>query len=293
MEFRRITLADRAEFERCISASGTLAYDASFTSMFIWQRAYNVGYCLENGFIFRRGEDGRYRFPIGGGDVFAALAKIERDAKERGAALQFNGLTKEQCEIVAQAFPAREFEFIERPDFADYIYNASDLIFLKGKRYHSKRNFINRFKRENDGRYEITPITKDDIDSVWEYNKAWCERNGCVHDQALLGEFCAIKIALSNFFELGLVGRLLNLDGRIIAYTFASRIGENAVDVHVEKAEDGIAGAYQVINNALASAPEFEGVRYINREEDMGKEGLRKAKQSYCPEILLMRYNAR
>jgi len=293
LNFRDIELSDRADFEKCTVSSGTMACDASFTNMFIWRKAYKVGYCLKDGFIFRRSESGKYRFPIGGGDICAALKEVKRDSEERGGELKFDALTETQCRILSEAFPERKFSFAKKPDYADYIYNASDLISLSGKKYHAKRNFINRFKQVNDGRYRLSAIAQEDLDEVWVYNKEWCEKNGCLHNLTLLGETCAVRIAFANYNELGLVGRVLKLDGKIIAYSFATRINGETIDVHVEKAEYEIPGAYPIINNALASAEEFEEIRYINREEDMGIEGLRKAKESYHPEILLMRYNAR
>ena len=290
MQFREIELSDRAQVEKCAEAAGCMSCDASFVNMFIYKGLYPSKYCIADGFVFRRepGPEGaEYSFPLGGGDIEAALAAVVADA---GGRPSFTGLTEEQRGVLAECLPAMKYDFAEQRGIADYIYSARDLIDLSGKKYHAKRNFINRFELDYGSRCELVPIGSSNFDEVWKFNKAWCEREGCPHEGgSIVGEACAIRAALAHYIELGLMGLVLRLDGRIIAYTIGSRLLSNVADVHIEKADDEIPGAYPMINHSFVSQT-LSGFEYINREEDMDVPGLRRAKESYHPAILLMRY---
>ena len=295
MDFKKVTLDDLPEIQNCVFAGECRACDFSAVNLFIWQCIYKNEICIEDGFLFRRSlsEKGvpKYTFPIGNGNVGRALDKISADAANFSAPLCFSGLTDSQTEILSAHFENRAFNFTPRRDRADYIYSAEKLATLSGKKYHSKRNFINRFNQNYGSRAEIAPITPADIPEVSEYSRIWCEANGCRHGNGLEEEACAISTALKNWKDLNLTGALLRLDGRVCAFNFASPLTADTADVHVEKADDSIEGAYAVINNALAKMllPNYV---YINREEDLGLPGLRQAKESYRPEILLMRTDA-
>ncbi|MBR6772429.1 MAG: DUF2156 domain-containing protein [Clostridia bacterium] len=296
MDFKKVTLDDLSEIRSCVFAAKCLACDFSPANLFIWQCIYKNEIRIEDGFLFRRslskGGSPRYTFPVGKGDVGAALEKIAADAKSFGSPLFLSGLTDEQKDLLSVLLPSESFEFTPRRDRADYIYSAEKLATLSGKKYHSKRNFINRFNLTYGARAEIAPITAKDIPEVAEYSRIWCEANGCRHGEGLEEEACAISTALKNWESLELTGALLRLDGKVCAFNFASPLTEDTADVHVEKADDCIEGAYAVINNALAKML-YPKYRFLNREEDLGLPGLRQAKESYRPEILLMRTDAR
>ena len=296
MIFKSVELSDLPDIQKCVFASGCRACDFSPVNLFIWQCIYKNRICIEDGFLFRRNEgkngEVRYAFPLGAGEVRPALEKIRADAAENGAPLVFTGLTDEQLSMVTEHFSDKSFSLSPRRDRADYVYSSEKLATLSGKKYHSKRNFINRFNQNYGSRAEIAPITEKDLPEIAEYSRLWCETNGCRHENGLEEEACAISTALKNWNELGLTGALLRLDGKVCAFNFASALTADTADVHVEKADDTVEGSYAVINNALAKMllPRFS---YINREEDLGLPGLRQAKESYRPEILLMRTDAR
>ena len=295
MDFKKVTLNDLAEIRSRVFEAECLACDFSAVNLFIWQCIYKNDIYVEDGFLFRRSfsKNGspRYTFPIGKGDTAAALEKIAADAKSFASPLFFSGLTDGQKELLVSHFSSKNFMFTPRRDRADYIYSTEKLATLSGKKYHSKRNFINRFNQTYGERAEIAPITLKDIPEIAEYSRIWCEANGCRHGEGLEEEACAISNALKNWESLDLTGALLRLDGNICAFNFASPLTADTADVHVEKADDAIEGAYAVINNALAKMllPKYS---FLNREEDLGLPGLRQAKESYRPEILLMRTDA-
>jgi hypothetical protein len=295
VNFRQIRLSDKKQAISCIEASGSFSCDSSFVNMYVWGNIYQNLICFENGFLFRCGQGPNrfvYKFPLGGGDVSDALKLLEEDAAEHGKIPEFIGLTEENCEIIVKTLPHIPYSFQIMPGASDYIYKASDLAELPGKKYHSKRNFLNRFERLYGSRSEIGGITDRDFEEILEFNKKWCEQNGCVHSRTLFRETCAIKRAFAHYKKLSFEGLWLRVDGEIKAYTFASRLVEGVADVHVEKADTDIIGAYAVINNALAKMLSAR-YTYINREEDLEIPGLRQAKQSYHPAILLSKYSAK
>ena len=122
-------------------------------------------------------------------------------------------------------------------------------------------------------------------------NAKWCAVNGCSEDASKQKEVCAVRKAFHHYDVLGLVGGILRVDGEIVGYTLGEPLNSDTFVVHIEKAFSEVRGAYPTINNQFVShcASNFT---YINREEDMGLEGLRKAKLSYQPEILLTKYTA-
>ena len=183
------------------------------------------------------------------------------------------------------------FVFEENRDGADYVYYSKDLITLAGKKLHSKRNFINRFQKEYGDRYQFREIDDSKYQQVLAYHNEWCKQNDCKEDESLRGEICGQLAGLKNRQALGLKTGVLYLDGKVIAYSFGTQLSEDTFVVHIEKADHTIDGAYPMINKCFAEH-HCQNVEFINREEDMGLEGLRKAKLSYHPAFILMKYCA-
>ena len=183
-----------------------------------------------------------------------------------------------------------QFGFTVDRDYADYIYLRSDLATLKGKKFQSKRNHINKFRNTYPD-YKYSPITKDRIQECLELEAKWCKANDCDQQEGTGNERRALIYALNHFEELGLTGGILHVNGQIVAFTFGMPINKETFGVHVEKADTTIDGAYTMINYEFANHIP-EQYTYINREEDLGIEGLRKAKLSYQPVIILEKYMA-
>ncbi len=177
----------------------------------------------------------------------------------------------------------------------DYLYCGESLLTLKGKKYQSKRNFVNGFKRDNEWSFE--PINENNIEECIEMNKEWCKLNGCMKNSSLTAEQCSVKNALNNFFSLKLYGGLLRVKEKVVAFTIGEKMNSNTILVHIEKAFSTIRGAYQTIsyeflnylNTTLmqeaGECKENIGLAFeiINREDDAGDLGLRRAKQEYHP----------
>ena len=201
---------------------------------------------------------------------------------------RFYGIDSSYKEWLESAFSKR-FAFREKRDSADYIYERARLSSLKGKKLAAKRNHINYFEQHH--QWEVRPLTAANMDEVKAFNAWWCQQNQCVQDLSLEREGCAVRRGLEHFDALGYQGLALYADGAICAFTYGEPMGERGFCVHVEKADANLRGAYPMVNREFARRLP-EQVLWINREDDAGDEGLRTAKLSYAPDILLMKYEA-
>ena len=278
----------------CIAVSGTMASDASFANIYLLRNKYSTKISRYKDFIIRKysGKGARcgYTFPLGKGDVAKALAEIEKDAKECGERLQFAFVTEEQKEVLENAMPAR-FCYSSDAGDSDYIYLRSELASLSGKAIHKKKNHFSKFVRTYPD-YKYYEIGACNIYDAQKVADAWYYEHLQDEDASQLAEYKAIKEALDNFEELGLIGGIIYVNDSPCAMTIASKINENTVDVHFEKAvgEYALNGGYAAINKLFSE--KLDGVTWLNREEDIGIEGLRKAKLSYRPKIMLKKYSA-
>ena len=278
----------------CIAVSGTMASDASFANIYLLRNKYSTKISRYKDFIIRKysGKGARcgYTFPLGKGDVAKALAEIEKDAKECGERLQFAFVTEEQKEVLENAMPAR-FCYSSDAGDSDYIYLRSELASLSGKAFHKKKNHFSKFVRTYPD-YKYYEIGACNIYDAQKVADAWYYEHLQDEDASQLAEYKAIKEALDNFEELGLIGGIIYVNDSPCAMTIASKINENTVDVHFEKAvgEYALNGGYAAINKLFSE--KLDGLTWLNREEDIGIEGLRKAKLSYRPKIMLKKYSA-
>ena len=225
--------------------------------------------------------------PLGEGSILPAVKQIEADAKFNQRPYSIVLITEDR---------KLEFDELEgytvtedRAEF-DYIYDSSKMIDLPGKKLHSKRNFINRFLSEYQGKWVYEDVCPQrHREDILAFMREWCENREDNDDYTY--EYSAIIRALDNWKVLKMRGGLLKIDGKVIAFTMATNQGDNVMDILIEKADGNIIGAYQMINNAFASLHCRE-VKYINREEDLGIEGLRISKLSYKPAFLTKKYAA-
>jgi hypothetical protein len=172
-------------------------------------------------------------------------------------------------------------------EYFDYVYLSKNLIELPGRKYHSKRNHIKKFQEKYSYSYER--FKKEYVSECMEIADKWYQANRSKDDLDILGEMCAIKEILSHFSELNILGGVIKISNKVETFTFGENLNKDTGVVHIEKANPDILGLYQIINQQFAQDV-FGSVKFINREEDMGVEGLRKAKNSYYPEFLIEKY---
>ena len=294
LRFKPIDFSDKAEAEPYLKATNTRMCEHCFTDLYIWSKHYGTEICIQDDFLFVKAgantDEPHYLAPIGFGNMANGLSLIMEHARQNGNSFPMYGISAEIKAEMETAMPGK-FTFTEMRDKADYIYYANDLITLGGKKLHAKRNFINRFTNDNKGRYEFCEIDDGNLAEVVEFHKKWCIQNGCHEDVSLHGEKCAVALGLKRRRELNLLTGVLYLDGKVVAYSFGSQMSDDTVVVQIEKADHTVDGAYPMINRLFAER-HCRNVEFVNREEDMGLEGLRKAKLSYHPVFLLMKYRA-
>lgn len=291
ISFKNIELQDKELITSYTLKSKRQNCDLSFSNLCSWSFQYNTQFAIWEGFLLLRfWADGKlvYMMPIGNGDLGKVLNALQEDAFTQKAPFCLLGICEGMCSEV-EAFMPGKFMFTADRDYADYIYLRSDLATLSGKKFQSKRNHINKFKRSYN--YEYTPITPDRIQECLDLEAEWCKMNNCDQHEGTGNERRSLVYALHHFEELSLTGGILHVNGKIAAFTFGTPINQNTFGVHVEKADTSIDGAYAMINYEFANHIPEQYV-YINREEDLGIEGLRKAKLSYQPVIILEKYFA-
>lgn len=292
-EFQKLTLADREWVDPLLRMADLRSEEYNFTFCYIWRDIFRYRITRHQDFILLksvRGETPSYLFPAGSGDVREAVEVLRRDAAEEGYPLLFHTVLEEQKKQLEVLYP-EGFEFRALTDYFDYVYDAQSLITLAGKKLHSKRNHINRFK-ENNPDWTLEPITPENMPEVIRMSDAWCIENNCTKDKSLRDESCAVAYALQDYFSLGMDGALIRAEGGVVAFSMGERLNSDTYLVHIEKAFGGIQGAYAVINQEFA-ARYCQDYLYINREDDSGQEGLRKAKLSYRPVFQVGKYAAR
>ena len=296
LEFKNIEIEDKAAIEKYTYDKEYFMCSYCFGDIFMWRRKYKTRYCIKNDFLYMAITDPEngsitYLCPIGDGDIKKAVNEIKKDSLERECEFIVTAVPEKVREEIEKVMPGR-FEFTENRDSEDYIYLAENMIELKGKKLHSKRNFVNRFRKMYDGRWGYEEMNENNIKELFEFQLKWCKINGREEDNDFLEETCAISQALRSAKKLGLKGGMIRLDGNIIAVSLGSKANENMFVIHIEKAISDIAGAYQIINQQFAEH-NCGNVMYIDREEDLGIEGLRKAKSSYYPERMGVNFTMR
>ncbi len=288
LNFQPVRIEDRDTINEFFLKNSYRNCDFSFSNIFCWKHKYDTSFAVNNGFLFFRFYAGHnhpgYMMPLGKGNLTEALNIILKDAEERGDIFHLYAITRKMYEDIETAIPGI-FEYESDRDWSEYIYSVQDLVTLSGKKFQSKRNHINKFKKTY--RYEYLPITRNIIPDCLELYYQWCKENGgCNEDTSLIEERHATQKAFHYFEQLGLKGGAIRIDNKIIAYSYGQQLTADTFGVHAEKSLYDIDGGFSMINQQFAEheCPEFV---YINREEDLGLESLRKAKESYHPVILL------
>lgn len=287
--FRRPDLKDQEVISSYFRKYPSRSCDRTFANVFLWARHYNVEFAeYENTILFRDNSEGYgFAFPAGEDEaVRAVIPKLMEWAKEDGQPFCLYGITKENFEKLEAWFPGM-FEIEFERDYADYVYEAEKLATLSGKKLHSKRNHLNKFKAVHEGAWTYEKIREENLEECFQMALKWRNLNCCDADAEKNAEMCVTLNSLRLFKELGLTGGLLRVDGKIAAFTLGEPVNEDTFVVHIEKAYADVDGAYTMINQQFVENEIAGKYKYVNREDDVGMEGLRKAKLSYKPAFLV------
>lgn len=292
IQFRPIEVEDRERVQRYTLQSSRRNCDLSFANLYSWRFLYRTQIAEMNGFLLFRfyvDNERAYMMPVGEGDIRPVIETLMDDARADGERFCLSGVCTDMREELEMAFPG-QLVFTADRDYFDYIYLRSDLATLRGKKFQPKRNHLNKFRNAYPD-YQYKPLTPELVSECLRLENEWCRANDCAENEALQAERKSMTAALNEMEALGLTGGVLYADGQIAAFTFGAPINRETFDVCVEKANTDIEGSYTMINYEFVNRLPEQYI-YINREEDLGLEGLRKAKLSYQPDTILEKYIA-
>lgn len=283
LTFREITLADREAMHRFFYGAEGHGSEYSFVNLWVWG---DQKVCFVDGtplILSRFGSWQAYLYPLD--TKFIPI--LQEDAKERGIAFRMWGIKNSEVALFDG------FEVAPSRNSFDYVYDIERLCSLRGKKLQAKRNHCNRFASENPD-CKIVPLTKELLPVCREFTARWYYAHEAVNDIDYSGEKRAIARVFDHFEEANMEGLVLLIGGQIAAFSMGNRIRKDTFDVNYEKALADIHGAYPTINRAFACYihEKYPEVQWLNREDDMGIEGLRKSKESYYPDLLLEKYVA-
>lgn len=285
LEFKKIELSDYEVLNKYVALTGRFSCESNFVNLLVWQCAYNNMYAIKDGQLFIKSGydwDENFRLPLGDDLEHGMELLREYTGKENPPLWVQRG---DRFDEFAKRF-VDSYELFSERDAFDYIYLQEDLASLSGKKYHSKRNHIAAFSKQFN--WEFKTITKADAPEILECASKWYSQNAEKFNSYMACEKKGIEIILENFDFLKIKGGAIYVEGQMVAFTLGSPITPQIFDINIEKALPDYAAAYTVINNEFAKT--LTDYKYINREDDMGLEGLRKAKLSYKPVILLEKY---
>lgn len=282
MVFHPFTLEDRSRLAPYYAAVTQPSCEYTFANNLLWARHYgNTWTQLEGCLVLRYPWEGpAYTILPGSGDPRSAILALLEQAKKEKKQLRLE-VTRRQWEQLQEWFPQKVCCTFH-PDFGEYLYETASLQQMRGKKLHSKKNMINRFEREHTWSYEaITPKNRQDCLDMLQL---WEQRR----DQKLLAQDTAMdeleidRTALNWMEPLGLTGGLLRAEGQVVGISLGEPVAGDTYVIHIEKAFSWIAGAYPTLVREFARHT-AGAYPFLNREEDLGVEGLRRSKLSYRP----------
>lgn len=291
--FHPLTLADKTLVRERVLQTTCRNCDLNFMNLISWRFMYDTEIAdYKEWLLFRFKADGHlaYLAPIGNGNWKDILSEMIEDAALEGHPFLMLGVCENSLTQLDKAMPDYFYATADRA-YADYIYSRNALATLAGKKLQSKRNFANRFANHYPN-YEVLPLTREHIAACIELDKQWAEQK-TVETEAgrytYQAEQTSLRTAFEYWEELDGMGIVLRVDKQIVAFTYGGPINADTFGVCVEKADVRFEGAFAMINREFARTipPQYT---LINREEDLGIEGLRRAKLSYQPEIILQKY---
>ena len=281
---------DMVDYEAC---------EYCFATLYMWQHLYKTGYYIGDGFAVLIGE---YE-----GDTFSILPLCSKDKLPQvidfvlnyfesiESKLYFRGITQEIVDDLKEYYPGR-FEYIEERDLFDYVYDAESMRTLAGRKNQKKRNHINYFLKEYEGRFEYKLLDKNNFDECLDLVKQWADNKeeNNEYDEGMDDELIGIKKIFNNYDVLRSNVKIggIYIDGKLEAFTIGELLNPNMALIHIEKANPNIRGLYPFINQQFL-VNEFSDVEFVNREEDLGIPGLRKAKLSYHPIRFVEKYTVK
>ena len=292
-ETRELAMEDRALLDALFEREQPDVSELTFTNLFIWRHAYGLHLSRVNGalclFSWRSDpEDSFLLPPLQAEDGPAVVEAGLRHLRENGHDPKLCRVSEAQLERLR--ITGERFTIEEDRDHSDYVYSVRDLVDLPGNQFHDKRNHIAQFRAEHT--FEYRPLTPDLVPACETLQDEWCDEKHCDLVATLRAESRAVKEALRHLDALGAVGGCVLAGGKVVAFALGEALNRDTVVIHIEKADPAFHGLYQLINQQFLEH-QWRDYPYVNREQDMGVPGLRKAKQSYNPHHLVKKHIVR
>lgn len=292
IEFKRIRIEDIDILRKYTLKARNRSCEFAIINVLYWNDTDVLKYAIIDDILVYRAVDNKdavyspLEFPE---NLVDFMAKIQKDAQTIGERLILNNLTERMIRRMEREFVG-EFDFGFNRNGSDYIYSVSELSTLSGSKFHGKKNHLNKFLKNYDFVYE--EISRDNIEDCRIMKNKWGERKAAEEKMETLDrELEVIDEVFDKFDIFDIKGGLIRIDGEVVAFTLGEAVSEDTFVTHFEKAYDDIPGLYQAINQQFAANTISDFV-YVNREDDMGEEGLRKAKLSYKPVMMSDKYLA-
>lgn len=286
--FKELEIGDKPELAPFFGAPDIRSSELTFSNLFMWRRHYRPLWRRWEGgllLILRPAEGEPFGLqPLGFADPEPALEFLCRALDQAGARPR---LARLDGEFIGRLASPERYKIEPDRDQSDYVYLTQELIKLPGRRFHRKKNLFNRFVKKR--RYQYLPLDHACVEQVLEMQQAWCTLRDCDSDPGLRNEDAAIFEALSHYDQLDYTGGAIVMDGRVEAFTLGELLNPETAVIHIEKANPEIPGLYAAINQMFC-AEAWSEVAYVNREQDLGLEGLRAAKKSYNPCRMVDKY---
>lgn len=291
LEFKKLDLDDIKDIEKYFKFSKNRICDYSVGSMIIWRNYFSIEFAIYKETLITKwisdygAESTAFKLPLGV-NFLEAVDAIEFYCKQQKIPLVFCDVTSSELDWLRSQY--RELRITPQPGWGDYLYHAHDLVKLEGRKYSGQRNHLNFFNREY--AYSFEQITADNVEEVKSFYEYW-HSTRIKSSSTFNEEYPRLLEILNNYERFGLLGDILRVDNKIIAFSIGERINDTLF-IHIEKADLNYRGSYQKIMNDFAKHYTTSEIYYINREEDVGDEGLRKSKESYHPCQIIEKYIA-
>jgi hypothetical protein len=287
-DFKPLDLEDREQITSVFRAHPPVTSELTFTNLYMWRNHYRFRWSMSGeALLVAADPPGGQPFalpPVGGDDLTAPFRLLVAHLEGSATLPEIHRVPEQLARRYAEPLGLHADE--DRAQ-SDYVYRTEALIALRGRKYHGKRNHLSQFGSAYAYRYET--LTAALVEACLELQEEWCRLRECADNQGLLREENAIHEALQHFQELHYSGGAIVVDGRVVAFSLGEPLNPDTAVVHVEKANPDFPGSYAVINQEFCRHA-WNTYTYVNREQDLGEEGLRQAKLSYYPDHLVTKF---
>ncbi|GHV02835.1 hypothetical protein AGMMS50229_00300 [Campylobacterota bacterium] len=289
MDFEPLSLKHKPLIDAAYLHSARASADSTFVNLWLWRFAREITVATHGDLVLIReqieGKTPQFLMPFGSGVLRGAVDWLIAKTQGEGYPLGFKALSQTDKTTLETAYPDK-FVFVHTDAHDDYLYDCSLMISLAGRNLHPKKNFVNRFEAIYGINYER--LSRENLAESIEFIDRWFERAPYNAE----AEHKGVVELLSDFERFACSYGLLRAEGAIAGLTVGEALTEDSVVIHIEKADGtNYPGSYQTINQ-VHLAREYSNMKIVNREEDLGLEGLRKAKHSYHPIGFCKKYEA-